>query len=447
MMRYAFHVDASACSGCKACDMACRDRNALPAGVHWRRVYEVAGGGWSRRGDAWLNDVVAYHVSVACNHCQRAICTEVCPTGAMAARADGTVLIDAARCIGCRYCEWACPYAAPQYDAAAGVMTKCTGCCDDVAMGRQPACVAACPLRALDFGEATALAERHGKTTTFYPLPAAGLTLPSLLLTPHAAAAPYAGDGNGAASTARAGSGAAGRTLPLLSVRNHEEVAGATMQRMREPSLVAFTLLAQTAVGLFCSLLAVRSVAGPEADALLATPFLAVGPLMMAAMLVSLLHLGRPLRAWRAMANVRTSWLSREIASSLVFLTGWAAYLGMNAAGWGPPAGRLALGGAVALAGIGHVYSMARVYRLRTVPAWDSSATTAAFMLTTAALGTLAAAVMVWLAAGTMAADSGFGRRPMPPVWLAAGAVLALLVVTAVRSRIAFYARYRRSGL
>jgi hypothetical protein len=75
--------------------------------------------------------------------------------------------------------------------------------------------------------------------------------------------------------------------------------------------------------------------------------------------------------------------------------------------------------------------------------------TTATFMLTTAAPGTLATAVMVWLGAGTMAADSGFGRRPMPAGWLAAGAVPALLVATAgaVRSRIAFHSRYRRSGL
>jgi anaerobic dimethyl sulfoxide reductase subunit B len=418
MMRYAFHVDASACSGCKACEMACRDRNALPSGVHWRRVYEVAGGGWSRRGDAWVNDVVAYNVSVACNHCQRAICTEVCPTGAMAVHDDGFVLIDAAHCIGCRYCEWACPYAAPQYDSAAGMMTKCTGCSDDVAMGRQPACVAACPLRALDFDEAAALTARHGETDSFYPMPAASLTLPSLLLTPHAAGITHAAD-NGTSRRVD-GDAAATRSKPRLSVRNREEVAAATgMQPMREPSLVAFTLLAQMAAGLFCSLLAVRFLAGPQADALLAMPFLAVGPLLLAAMLASLLHLGRPLRAWRAVANLRTSWLSREIASSVAFVLGWAAYIGMSAAGWGSPTGRLAVGGVAALAAVVQVYSMVRIYRLRTVPAWDSPSTTVTFTLAALTLGTLAAALLISVDAATTGQFTPLLRR----------AVVALLIV------------------
>jgi anaerobic dimethyl sulfoxide reductase subunit B len=434
MMRYAFHVDASACSGCKACEMACRDRNALPSGVHWRRVYEVAGGGWSRRGDAWVNDVVAYNVSVACNHCQRAICTDVCPTGAMAAHDDGFVLIDAARCIGCRYCEWACPYAAPQYDTAAGMMTKCTGCSADVAMGRQPACVAACPLRALDFDETAALTTRHGETASFYPMPAASLTLPSLLLTAHVAGITHAAD-NGASRRIDQDAGAAG-PKPRLSVRNREEVAtAAAMQPMREPSLVAFTLLAQTAAGMFCSLLAVRFLAGPQADVLLAMPFLAVGPLMLAAMLASLLHLGRPLRAWRAVANLRTSWLSREIASSVAFLVGWAAYIGMSAAGWLSPTGRLAVGGVAALAAVVQVYSMARIYRLRTVPAWDSLSTTATFMLTALSLGTLAAALLISVAAATTGQLTPLLRSAVITLLIAAAAGLVADLLLALFRR------------
>jgi anaerobic dimethyl sulfoxide reductase subunit B len=184
-MRRAFHVDSAACSGCKACQVACKDRHGLGEGLRWRRVYEVVGGGWSQRGGAWLNDVFAYNVSVACNHCERPICMEVCPAAAITQREDGLVLLDPHRCMGCRYCEWACPYGAPQYDAATGRMTKCTFCVDDVDGGGQPACVTACPLRALDFGDLAELEARYGPLPSLHPLPDPTLTRPALVMTPH----------------------------------------------------------------------------------------------------------------------------------------------------------------------------------------------------------------------------------------------------------------------
>lgn len=187
--RWAFYVDSAACSGCKACQVACKDRNGLPAGVLWRRVAEVAGGGWRRAGAAWEQDVFAYHLSVACNHCERPICVEVCPSGAMAQREDGIVLVDGSKCLGCRYCEWACPYGAPQYDEGLGRMTKCTFCAQELEAGRPPACVAACPMRALDFGDREELEARHGPLRQAYPLPRPELTEPSLVITPHRGAA------------------------------------------------------------------------------------------------------------------------------------------------------------------------------------------------------------------------------------------------------------------
>ncbi|MFP4624857.1 MAG: DMSO/selenate family reductase complex B subunit, partial [Gemmatimonadota bacterium] len=188
MSRPAFHLDASACSGCKACQVACKDKHDLPPGVLWRRVYEVVGGDWRRRGDAWSNDVFAYNVSVACNHCERPICAEVCPATAITRRADGIVLIDHDRCMGCRYCEWACPYGALQYHAAAGHMTKCTLCVDELERGRPPACVAACPLRVLELGDRDELMVGNGAGVPVHPLPDPALTGPALAVTPHPAA-------------------------------------------------------------------------------------------------------------------------------------------------------------------------------------------------------------------------------------------------------------------
>ena len=187
--QYAFYFDSSACSGCKACQAACKDKHNLPVGLLWRRVYEVAGGAWTRRGAAWVSTVFAYNVSLACNHCERPICVEVCPARAYTKRSDGIVVLDEEKCIGCRYCSWACPYGAPQYDEQAGHMTKCDLCADNLDAGLPPACVAACPLRALDFGERAELEARYGTVHIVYPLPDADLTQPALVMTPHQDAA------------------------------------------------------------------------------------------------------------------------------------------------------------------------------------------------------------------------------------------------------------------
>jgi anaerobic dimethyl sulfoxide reductase subunit B (iron-sulfur subunit) len=191
---FVVRFDASSCSGCKACQAACKDHNGLRPGLLWRRVYEVSGGGWSKAGDAWTQDVFAWNLSLSCNHCEKPVCAEVCPTGAMNKRPDGVVLIDSGKCMGCRYCEWACPYGAPRFDEEQGVMTKCTLCSDRLDEGLSPSCVSACPMRALDFGTREEMEARWGESSGF-PLPDPRLTEPALRITPHASAARSARDG------------------------------------------------------------------------------------------------------------------------------------------------------------------------------------------------------------------------------------------------------------
>ncbi|MBK8137209.1 MAG: dimethylsulfoxide reductase subunit B [Anaerolineae bacterium] len=181
-----FHVNLSACSGCKACQIACKDKNDLTDDRMWRRVITVEGGEWIQRGDAWLNNIFGYFLSSACMHCENPLCVEVCPTSAMWKREeDGIVLIDQDKCIGCRYCEWACPYGAPQFDATAGVMSKCNMCFDYVDAGQKPACVSACQMRVLEFGDVEELRVKYGALNDVYPLPDPSLTSPSIVYTPH----------------------------------------------------------------------------------------------------------------------------------------------------------------------------------------------------------------------------------------------------------------------
>jgi len=185
MKRAAFFFDSSACSGCKTCQMACKDKNDLAVGQAWRRVYEVTGGGWTKQGNTWRQDIFAYNLSMSCNHCEDPICVKSCPTGALYKRKDGIVLINENDCMGCRYCAWACPYGAPQYNPDTGKMGKCDLCVDYLEAGKRPSCVDACPMRALDFGEYDELVDRYGKPVNVFPLPDAGITGPSTVVRAH----------------------------------------------------------------------------------------------------------------------------------------------------------------------------------------------------------------------------------------------------------------------
>lgn len=192
-----FYFDQSVCTGCKACQIACKDKHDLPIGVKWRRVVEYTGGSWQEDGDTMVPNVFTYYTSIACNHCEDPICVKVCPTTAMHRRHDGTVAVDPDKCVGCRYCEWACPYSAPQYNPELGHMTKCDLCADYRSEGRNPACVEACPSRALDWGPIEELRERYGDVDAVEPLPDPSITRPHLVITPHRDAQPT-GTGTGA---------------------------------------------------------------------------------------------------------------------------------------------------------------------------------------------------------------------------------------------------------
>ena len=197
MAQYGFFIDISKCTGCKTCQVACKDMNNLEVGRNFRRVSEYAGGTWKEVHGAWQQDVFAYYVSISCNHCAKPACVEVCPKGALAKRADnGLVLIDQEKCIGCRDCEDACPYGAPQYNRASRRMTKCDGCQDRLAAGGQPSCVDACPQRAIEFGEIGELQRAHGTLAAVAPLADAALTKPSLVIKPPRKARPV-GDKQG----------------------------------------------------------------------------------------------------------------------------------------------------------------------------------------------------------------------------------------------------------
>jgi len=189
-------MDSTLCTGCKTCMIACKDKWDLKKGINWRRVTEYTGGTWTNHGNTFRQSVFSYNLSVSCNHCEEPICVENCPTTAMHKRKEGIVMVDHDKCVGCRYCEWSCPYGAPQYNSELGKMTKCNFCYDYMGKGESPACVAACPNRALHFGELVELRKKYGNINGIAPLPDPSLTLPSLVVNPHRDARPV-GSGAG----------------------------------------------------------------------------------------------------------------------------------------------------------------------------------------------------------------------------------------------------------
>jgi len=171
-MRYGMAIDLKRCYGCYACAMACKVKNHTPPGVFWARVLKSEVGTFPAAGRLTL--------PVLCMHCEEPSCLEVCPTGATQQQADGIVIVDKSRCMGCKYCIMACPYGArysvdqwesyfpeglplspyEEYQRATweeqsglGVATKCDFCRDRLAEGSVPACVEACPAKARTFGD------------------------------------------------------------------------------------------------------------------------------------------------------------------------------------------------------------------------------------------------------------------------------------------------------
>ena len=149
--QYGFLINADACYGCSTCTLACKSENMTPDGVSWRKVRE----------HITQNPNALKFISMACNHCDKPKCMEVCPARTYSKRDDGIVVQDHNKCIGCQMCIMACPYSAPSYDAKRGKTSKCNLCAERLDDGLQPRCVESCPGGVLKFGEISELRKQY----------------------------------------------------------------------------------------------------------------------------------------------------------------------------------------------------------------------------------------------------------------------------------------------
>jgi anaerobic dimethyl sulfoxide reductase subunit B (iron-sulfur subunit) len=185
MTQLGFYHNNDTCVGCKACIIACKDKYDLPLGEKYRRVYDYGGGSWDVGADGVVtpNGVFVYSVSVACMHCMAPACIAACPVEAIVKREDGVVSINPETCIGCGSCVIVCPFAVPYMSDITGVAHKCDFCRDAIDKGENPACVDACIMRSLDFGDIDELKSKYGDVQLVSPLPENPGTGPSVVFT------------------------------------------------------------------------------------------------------------------------------------------------------------------------------------------------------------------------------------------------------------------------
>jgi anaerobic dimethyl sulfoxide reductase subunit B (iron-sulfur subunit) len=186
--QYGFYVNTNECIGCRMCIISCKDKNNLPVGEKFRRVYDYSGGDWTVDdvGVMSVANMFSYAVTSGCHHCAMPKCFVACPTGAIEKRGDGIVWINKELCIACGSCAEACPFNAPYISAIENYARKCDFCKDLIDNGENPVCVNSCQIRCLEYGELEDLKAAHPDAVdVIAPLPEDPGTTPSSLYSRH----------------------------------------------------------------------------------------------------------------------------------------------------------------------------------------------------------------------------------------------------------------------
>ena len=345
--QFSFEVDLDSCSGCKACVTACHSLNGLDEGEAWRDVGLLVG--------RHASDALQQSVTTGCHHCVDPACLNGCPV--LAYEKDpvtGIVRHLDDQCIGCQYCILKCPYEVPQYSKSRGIVRKCDMCSGRLEAGEAPACVQACPNRAIAIRVVSQQAGRaRAAEGIFLPdAPDPTITIPTTV---------YRG----------------------RPVNRNDLVGGDHARREIAPShwpLAVMLVLTQLATGLFFVSATISFFPSPPELLIglirvigLITLFLGLG--------CSVMHLGRPSQAWRSWLGWRRSWLSREVIAFGLF-----AFCATLQTAARPSFEWLAAGTTCAL-GVFAVFCSAMVYHDTHRRFWAISDTGKRFALSTVFLG------------------------------------------------------------
>ncbi|MGC9325188.1 MAG: 4Fe-4S dicluster domain-containing protein [Desulfomonilia bacterium] len=183
MAEYVKYIDLTKCTGCRACQVACKQWNDLPAETtqfsgSLQNPLDLSYTTWTLiRFDELSNgsDIQWIMRHDACMHCDWPACVKACPSpGALVRMDNGAVVHNPDYCIGCKACIVGCPFDIPRYSREDEKIAKCTLCYDRITNGMKPACVTACNTGCLDFGPKEAMIEKaHARALetggTVYP--------------------------------------------------------------------------------------------------------------------------------------------------------------------------------------------------------------------------------------------------------------------------------------
>lgn len=428
--QHGFYFNADNCIGCHACEAACSEKNGNPAHISFRSVGYVEGGTYP--------DFTRMNISMACNHCDDPVCLKGCPTRAYTKHLEyGAVLQDPDTCFGCGYCTWVCPYNAPQLDPIEGQVSKCNMCVDRLEEGLKPACASACLGNALDFGVVEDLPPNREQNLTHLPgFPDPEITHPNIrfqqtktmpqeVTRTDSMPVKYERDENGQFRSV------VDEKLGRETHWNLDRLSS------RENPLVIFTLVSQGAIGALAAVLlagwfGVSAVEQFQASVMFIPFLLLLVGLQTLGLILSTIHLGKPLRFYRGFNNLRHSPLSREALGIAVFLGGLSGYTFFTLLGkflsWPIIDWFAQSAGAVALvAAVAGLWFMHNIYRIKARPFWNHWQVMTTFFGTTASLGGLVLGCV--LLPTLLIAGGDITRATLSQgIWLCGGLVAAGLL-------------------
>ncbi|MBI1822170.1 MAG: dimethyl sulfoxide reductase anchor subunit [Nitrospirae bacterium] len=374
-----FHFTADNCIGCHSCEAACSEKNNLPSHIAWRKVGYVEGGSYPQ--------FTRVNTSMACNHCTDPVCLKGCPTGAYVKYEKyGAVIQDSDICFGCQYCTWVCPYNAPAYNPETGSVSKCNMCVDRLDVGLKPACVSACLGHALEFGEVAKMENERGQALLqISGFPDPSLSQPNIRFkqikeTPDIQ---YRTDVEPVNYSNKHSQGGGIKPLALKPLTWNSLASN-------ETPLVFFTLLSQMVVGGFLAFIGYSFFGSPLSPlAPERAMLLTLAGCLFTALALSTGHLGKPQYCYRALNNLRYSWVSREILTVGSFFGGLAAYIFFQTFHLLPSGLLTLLGGGTAIMGILSLVAMSNCYLIPARPYWNHPHTVVSFFGTMTILGLL----------------------------------------------------------